>query len=121
MGGGCPIISTFINIEPEIRCKAADFYIYLTFFKTKSCPKGQLLLYFAECADDDIDDQTDRGCDRVDRALLTARLCLGIILLVLLLTASADHAVADLLQDCQRGKRGKQQQEQSLNRLHLSG
>ena len=36
-------------------------------------------------------------------------------------TASADHAVADLLQDCQRGKRGKQQQEQSLNRLHLSG
>ena len=35
--------------------------------------------------------------------------------------ASADHAVADLLQDCQRGERGKQQQEQSLNRLHLSG
>lgn len=32
-------------MKPEIRCKAADFYIYLTFFKTKSCPKGQLLLY----------------------------------------------------------------------------
>ena len=97
-------------MEPEIRCKAADFCIYLAFFQNKKL-----------CADDDIDDQTDRGCDRVDRALLTARLCLGIILLVLLLTASADHAVADLLQDCQRGKRGKQQQEQSLNRLHLSG
>lgn len=32
-------------MEPEIRCKAADFCIYLTFFKTKSYPKGQLLLY----------------------------------------------------------------------------
>ena len=91
-------------MKPEIRCKAADFCIYLTFFQNKK-----------------LSDQTDRGCDRIDRALLTARLCLGIILLVLLLTASADHAVADLLQDCQRGERGKQQQEQSLNRLHLSG
>ena len=39
------IITAFVNIEPEIRCKAADFCIYLTFVKTKSCPKGQLLLY----------------------------------------------------------------------------
>lgn len=115
------IITAFVNMEPEIRCKAADFLIYLTFFKTKSCPRWTAFALLAECADDDIDDQTDRGCDRIDRALLSARLCFGIILLVILLTASADHAVADLLQDCQRGERGKQQQEQSLNRLHLSG
>ena len=90
----------------------------LDIFQNKKLSERTAFALLAECADDDIDDQTDRGCDRVDRALLTARLCLGIILLVLLLTASADHAVADLLQDCQRGK---QQQEQSLNRLHLSG
>ena len=39
------IITAFVNMEPEIRCKAADFCICLAFFKTKSCPKGQLLLY----------------------------------------------------------------------------
>ena len=93
----------------------------LDIFQNKKLSERTASALLAECADDDIDDQTDRGCDRVDRALLTARLCLGIILLVLLLTASADHAVADLLQDCQRGERGKQQQEQSLNRLPLSG
>ena len=93
----------------------------LDIFQNTKLSERTAFALLAECADDDIDDQTDRGCDRVDRALLTARLCLGIILLVLLLTASADHAVADLLQDCQRGERGKQQQEQSLNRLHLSG
>lgn len=115
------IITAFVNMEPEIRCKAADFCIYLIFFQNKKLSERTASALLAECADDDIDDQTDRGCDRVDRALLTARLGLGIILFVLLLTASADHAVADLLQDCQRGERGKQQQEQSLNRLHLSG
>ena len=115
------IITAFVNIEPEIRCKAADFLHLLDIVQNKKLSERTAFALLAECADDDIDDQTDRGCNRVDRALLTARLCLGIILLVLLLTASADHAVADLLQDCQRGERGKQQQEQSLNRLHLSG
>ena len=101
--------------------QSSGFLHLLDIFQNKKLSERTASALLAECADDDIDDQTDRGCDRVDRALLTARLCLGIILLVLLLTASADHAVADLLQDCQRGERGKQQQEQSLNRLHLSG
>ena len=76
-GSSCPIISTFINMEPEIRCKAADFCIYLAFFQNKKLSERTAFALLAECADDDIDDQTDRGCDRVDRALLTARLCLG--------------------------------------------
>lgn len=33
------IITAFVNIEPEIRCKAADFCIYLTFSKQKAVRK----------------------------------------------------------------------------------
>ena len=58
----------------------------------------------------------------VQHRLRVAGLRLGVILPVLLLTAAADHAVAQLLEGSQRGKCDEQKEQQTLNglRRHFS-
>ena len=83
----------------------------------------QRILLFSpiQCADNDIHDQTDRRRDSVDRGLLAAGFGFGIVLLILVFAAPADAAVADLLENVQRGERGEQQQEQALDgQYHIS-
>lgn len=75
-----------------------------------------------QCADDDVGDQADRRKHGVQHRLRVAGLRLGVILPVLLLTAAADHAVAQLLEGSQRGKCDEQKEQQTLNglRRHFS-
>ena len=94
-------------MEPEIRCKAADFCIYLAFFQNKKLSERTASALLAECADDDIDDQMKQlYCERdsiqneIDR-LSGSQPDVDYIKEVLSLAVLEDMSTLELRQLCQ--------------------